>query len=60
MVSKARLVVLLFAKEIKLTNIKYVHSFKKNLISIEAIVDTKNIVVFSHSYCWIEDIKDCK
>ena len=46
--------------EIKLTSVKYVSSFKKNLISVGIGVDIQNIVVFSNSYCWILDSKDQK
>jgi len=39
--------------EIKLTNVEYVLSMKKNLISNGSIINSGNIVVFSDLYCWI-------
>jgi hypothetical protein len=41
--------------EIKLTNVKYVPSLTKNLISVGAIVDTSNLVIFTHTYYFIID-----
>jgi hypothetical protein len=36
--------------EIKLTNVKYVPSMKKNLMSVGAISDTRNLVLFSDKH----------
>jgi transposase InsO family protein len=44
--------------ELKLTEIKYVPSLKRNLISVGAITDTGNLVVFSKTHCWILDKVD--
>ena len=44
--------------KIKLSNIKYVPSMKKNMISIGSIADRGNIVIFDASQCWIIDKHD--
>ena len=43
---------------IKLSNVKYVPSMKKNLISVGSIADGGNIVIFDESQCWIIDKHD--
>ena len=44
--------------EIKLTNVKYVPSFHKNLMLIGAVADTSNLVFFSKENCFTLDQKD--
>ena len=44
--------------EIKLSNVKYVPSMKKNLISVGSIADGGNLVIFDASQCWIIDKND--
>lgn len=41
--------------EIKLDNVRYVPSLKKNLLSVGSITDTRLIVVFSSTACWVLD-----
>ena len=41
--------------EIKLTNVRYVPSMKKNLISVGSIADSGRIVVFTASHCYVYD-----
>jgi hypothetical protein len=41
--------------EIKLTDVKYVPSFHKNFMSVGAIVDIGNLVLFSKENCFILD-----
>jgi hypothetical protein len=43
---------------IKLANVKYVPSMKKNLISVGSIADGGNLVIFDKSQCWIIDKHD--
>jgi hypothetical protein len=44
--------------EIKLTDVKYVPSFRKNLMSVGAVADTGNLVFFSKENCFTLDQKD--
>jgi hypothetical protein len=41
------------SNEIKILNILYVLTFTKSLMSIGALANTNNIMVFSNKYCWI-------
>ena len=41
--------------EIKLANVYYVPSMKKNLISIGSIVESDHIIVFTASHCYVYD-----
>jgi transposase InsO family protein len=41
--------------EIKLTDVKYMPSFRKNLMSVGAVADTGNLVLFSKDNCFILD-----
>jgi hypothetical protein len=41
--------------EIKLINVKYVPSLTKNLVSVGAIADRGNLVVFTHNHCFVLD-----
>jgi hypothetical protein len=41
--------------EIKLANVKYVPSLKKNLISVGTINDSGNHLVFTNSHCHVLD-----
>jgi hypothetical protein len=43
------------AGSIKLSNVKYVLTLKKSLISIGTIADFGSRVVFSESHCWVMD-----
>jgi hypothetical protein len=46
--------------EIKLTNVKYVPSMRKNLVSVGSITDNDRLVVFSDKHCWVLDTLDHK
>jgi hypothetical protein len=46
--------------EINLTNVKYVPSIQKNLVSMGSIADTSRLVVFSDQHCWMLDKFDNK
>ena len=43
------------SREIKLSNVKYMPSMKKNLISVGSIADKGNSVIFDAAKCWIID-----
>ena len=43
------------AGSIKLTNVKYVPTLTKSLVSVGAITDTGSKVIFSASNCWVTD-----
>ena len=44
------------AGSIKLTNVKYVPTLTKSLVSVGAITDTGSKVIFSASHCWVTNI----
>jgi len=46
--------------EIKLKNVKYIPSMRKNLISIGSITDTSTLFVFLNTCCWVLDKLDSK
>ena len=48
------------AGSIKLDNVKYVPSLKKNLVSVGNIVDTGSKVIFSAAHCWVTNPTDHK
>ena len=48
------------AGSIKLTNIKYVPTLTKSLVSVGAIIDTGSQVIFSASHCWVTSPIDQK
>jgi hypothetical protein len=41
--------------EIKLTDVKYVSTMKKNLISVGRVTDLGHLILFSNTSCWILD-----
>jgi hypothetical protein len=43
------------SSQIKLTDIKYVPSFRKNLMSVGTVADTGNLILFSKENCFILD-----
>ena len=43
------------SNDIKLSNVKYVLTMKKNLISVGSIINSRHIVVFSNTHCYVFD-----
>lgn len=43
------------AREIKLENIRYVPTLKKNLASVGTITDSGHVVLFTKTHCWIHN-----
>ena len=48
------------AGSIKLTNVKYVPSLKKSLVSVGTIADTGSKVIFLAAHCWVTNPTDHK